>query len=374
MDALTPEIIAGIVAAVVLAGGVGGWMVVRSRRAAAALGDELGGELRAEDRPREVEVDTSAPPQAQAPSVASRFFAGLARSRQALARGLGLALSADGPLDERLEQLEEALIGADCGVRTATGMVEAIRSRSPENADAEVLRSLLAEELRSSLGPARAVASMPASPPLVILVVGVNGSGKTTTIGKLAHRYVAEGRSVLLGAGDTFRAGAIEQLQVWGERAGVPVVAHQEGADPAAVIFDAIKAGQARGADVVICDTAGRLQAQKPLMDELGKVVRVMKKARPDAPHEVLLVLDATIGQNALSQARVFKDVVGVTGVVLTKLDGTARGGVVVAVHQELGLPVKLVGLGEGADDLRDFDPDAFVDALLGEDEEVGAA
>ena len=172
-----------------------------------------------------------------------------------------------------------------------------------------------------------------------------------------------------MAAGDTFRAGAIEQLQVWGERVGVPVVAHQEGADPAAVLYDGIEAGIARGVDVVICDTAGRLQAQSALMDELGKVVRVMGKALPGCPHEVLLVLDATIGQNALSQARAFKDVVGATGVVLTKLDGTARGGVVVAVKAEMDLPVKLIGLGEGIDDLRTFDKEAFVDALLATEE-----
>ena len=207
---------------------------------------------------------------------------------------------------------------------------------------------------------------------MAILVVGVNGSGKTTTIGKLAARYKREGKSVMLAAGDTFRAGGIEQLKVWGDRTSVPVVAHQEGGDPAAVIFDALQSARAKGVDIVICDTAGRLQAQKPLMDELGKVVRVMGKALPGAPHEVLIVLDGTIGQNAMSQARVFKEVVGVTGVALTKLDGTARGGVVVAVREELGLPVKLVGLGEGIDDLRDFDPDAFVDALIGE--EHGAA
>ena len=200
------------------------------------------------------------------------------------------------------------------------------------------------------------------------LIVGVNGVGKTTSIAKLAHRYKSEGKSVLLAAGDTFRAGAIEQLQVWGERVGVPVVAHQEGADPAAVIYDGIEAGVARGVDVVICDTAGRLQAQSQLMDELGKVVRVMNKALPGCPHEVLLVLDATIGQNALSQARAFKDIVGATGVVLTKLDGTARGGVVVAVGAEMGLPVKLIGLGEGIDDLRLFEAEPFVDALLAND------
>jgi fused signal recognition particle receptor len=193
----------------------------------------------------------------------------------------------------------------------------------------------------------------------------VNGSGKTTTIGKLAARLKMGGKRVLLGAGDTFRAGAIEQLKVWAERADVEIVAQREGADPAAVAHQASEAAVARGVDVVLCDTAGRLQAQKALMDELAKVRRVVGKVIPGAPHEVLLVLDATMGQNALSQARLFKDVAGVTGVVLTKLDGTAKGGVVIAIAAELGLPVKLVGVGEKIEDLRDFDPVAFVDALL---------
>lgn len=299
-------------------------------------------------------------------SLAERFFRGLARSREALSRSLGLALGGTGPLDQRLEQLEEALIAADVGSRTAAALVEGLRRRARPEDPPERLRALLREELLTSIGPRVSLAGAPASGPLVVLVVGVNGSGKTTTIGKLASRFTRQGRSVVLAAGDTFRAGAIEQLRVWGERAGATVVAHQEGADPAAVVYDGVKAGQARGADVVICDTAGRLQAQRLLMDELGKVVRVMRKADPTAPHEALLVLDATIGQNALSQAREFKQVVGVTGVVLTKLDGTARGGVVIAVHKELGLPIKLVGLGEKADDLREFEPEAFVDALLG--------
>jgi fused signal recognition particle receptor len=210
-----------------------------------------------------------------------------------------------------------------------------------------------------------ALASAPAQGPLVILVVGVNGGGKTTTIGKLAARYAAAGSKVLLGAGDTFRAGAIDQLRIWAERARAEIVAHEEGADPAAVLFDALQAAQARGCDVVICDTAGRLQSRKPLMDQLGKVTRVLGKAVPGAPHEVLLVLDATIGQNALSQARIFREVVGVTGIVLTKLDGTAKGGVVVAVQAETGLPVKLVGVGEQVDDLRPFDARDFAAALL---------
>lgn len=301
----------------------------------------------------------------------SSFFAGLARTRAAFAESLA-RLVGGGALDEdALEALEETLIGADVGVGAATRITEALRSAAKEAGEGADLRLLLRSELRRRIGETSPIAAAPPSGPLAILVVGVNGSGKTTTIGKLAARYKREGKTVMLAAGDTFRAGAIEQLKVWGERTGVPVVAHQEGGDPAAVIFDALQSARAKSVDIVICDTAGRLQAQKPLMDELGKVVRVMGKALPGAPHEVLIVLDGTIGQNAMSQARVFKEVVGVTGVALTKLDGTARGGVVVAVREELGLPVKLVGLGEGIDDLRDFDPDAFVDALLGGDDGV---
>ncbi len=296
-----------------------------------------------------------------------RFSNGLARTRALLARGLAAFAARPHLDDEALEALEELLISADVGVRAATELAEHLRevARS-EGTDAD-LRAALAAEIRTRLGEPAGLAPVREGEPLAILVVGVNGSGKTTTIGKLAARYTRDGHSVLLSAGDTFRAGAIEQIKVWGDRSGVPVVAGQDGGDPAAVTFDACQSALARGVDVLICDTAGRLQAQKPLMDELGKVMRVMDKALPGAPHEVLLVLDATIGQNALSQARVFKEVVGVTGVALTKLDGTAKGGVVVAVRDELGIPVKLVGLGEGIDDLRLFDPDAFVDALLGE-------
>ena len=298
-------------------------------------------------------------------SEGASFLAGLGKTRAALSGALA-RMFASGSDTERFEALEEALIGADVGVRTAMDIVSDLQA-SPA-ADEATLRTQLREALLKRMSGEYALASRP-DKPLVLLVVGVNGSGKTTTIGKLAHRYKQEGKSVLLAAGDTFRAGAIEQLQVWGERVGVPVVAHQEGADPAAVLYDGIEAGIARGVDVVICDTAGRLQAQSALMDELGKVVRVMGKALPGCPHEVLLVLDATIGQNALSQARAFKDVVGATGVVLTKLDGTARGGVVVAVKAEMDLPVKLIGLGEGIDDLRTFDKEAFVDALLATEE-----
>ena len=288
------------------------------------------------------------------------FLSGLLKTRSALSAALSKIFTED--VSSRAEALEEALIAADVGVKTAMEVVADLdaASMSDEPSARAGLRDALLKRLDGEHGLITREET-----PLVLLVVGVNGSGKTTTIGKLAHRYKAEGKSVLLAAGDTFRAGAIEQLQVWGERVSVPVVAHQEGADPAAVIYDGIEAGVARGVDVVICDTAGRLQAQSQLMDELGKVVRVMNKALPGCPHEVLLVLDATIGQNALSQARAFKDIVGATGVVLTKLDGTARGGVVVAVGAEMGLPVKLIGLGEGIDDLRPFEAEPFVDALL---------
>jgi len=302
----------------------------------------------------------------QSPEGAS-FWSGLGRTRGALSAALSRIFADDASEREKFEALEEALIGADVGVKTAMSIVEAIREGGGAALEPGVLKGRLRSELLSRMSADTDLAVRDEGP-LVLLVVGVNGSGKTTTIGKLANRYVSEGKTVLLAAGDTFRAGAIEQLQVWGERVGVPVVAHQEGADPAAVLYDGIEAGVARGVDVVICDTAGRLQAQSQLMDELGKVVRVMGKALPGCPHEVLLVLDATIGQNALSQARAFKDVVGATGVVLTKLDGTARGGVVVAVKAEMGLPVKLVGMGEGTHDLRTFDSEAFVDALLAED------
>lgn len=284
----------------------------------------------------------------------SAWSAALSRTR-ALFAGLFPA-----SMDEAaLSAIEEALVRADVGARTSAALVAEIRGEPDP-------KSALVARVRARLGGVNTTL-LAGGPPHVILVVGVNGSGKTTTIGKLAARYRREGKSVLLGAGDTFRAGAIEQLKVWGERAEVDVIAQQEGADPAAVAHQAVEAARARGVDVVICDTAGRLQAQKALMDELAKVRRVVGKLVPGAPHEVLLVLDATMGQNALSQARIFKDVAGVTGVVLTKLDGTAKGGVVVAIAEEFGLPVKLVGLGEKIEDLQPFDADAFAAALVGD-------
>jgi fused signal recognition particle receptor len=308
----------------------------------------------------ETVVPDPAPPQSKSAvepgnvAATGGLFAALSRTRELFAGLFGQRA------DERarIEALEEALVRADVGARTAARLAEEMRGKPDPQA-------ALRDALLARLGPAAPL--RPGGPPWVVLVVGVNGSGKTTTIGKLAARWKGEGRSVLLGAGDTFRAGAIEQLKVWGERAGVEVVAQAEGADPAAVAHMAVETAKARGTEVVICDTAGRLQAQKALMDELAKVRRVIGRIVPGAPHEVLLVLDATMGQNALSQARLFKDVAGVTGVALTKLDGTAKGGVVVAIAEEFGLPVKLIGVGEKVADLRDFDPQAFVDAMVGQ-------
>jgi fused signal recognition particle receptor len=354
----------GILALVALVSGGIGFGFGRRGRPGLDLDEGLD-ELESAQGSEPLAVQQTAPKDTKGSANKSGFFAGFARSRAALADQLARWTGAAADLPA-LDELEEVLISADVGVRTSMEIVEGLRSRSQRDTTGEQLQAMLRDEVRRRIGEPEGLAQKPSDGPLVLLVVGVNGSGKTTTIGKLAARYQRAGHSVVLAAGDTFRAGAIEQLKVWGGRAGVPVIAQQSGADPAAVIFDALKAAEARGADIVICDTAGRLQAQTALMDELAKVVRVMKKAVPSAPHEVLLVLDGTIGQNALSQAKVFKDVVGVTGVALTKLDGTAKGGVVVAVRSETGLPIKLVGLGEGMDDLRDFDPDAFVDALLG--------
>ncbi|MDP2315454.1 MAG: signal recognition particle-docking protein FtsY [Pseudomonadota bacterium] len=300
-----------------------------------------------------------------APSPADRFAAALQRTRDALGGTLRAVFGREHADEEAYEGLEEALLRADVGTRATSALLDELRKRVPKDAPGSALRRELRALVRERLERhSTALATVP-SGPLVILVVGVNGSGKTTTIGKLAARYRKEGRTVLLGAGDTFRAGAIEQLKVWGERADAPVIAQQEGADPAAVCHDTLQAAVARNIDVVICDTAGRLQAQKALMDELAKVRKVIGRIVPGAPHETLLVLDGTMGQNAFSQARVFKDVAGVTGVALTKLDGTAKGGVVIGISEEFELPVKLVGVGEKVEDLRTFDPAAFAGALF---------
>jgi fused signal recognition particle receptor len=299
----------------------------------------------------------------------TRLRTRLARSNNALGHGL-LALLTRETVDEATwEELEETLLIADLGVGPTTELLDSLRGKVAVlgTRDPEHVRALLRESLLELVDPGldRSLAvDRHASRPAVVLVVGVNGTGKTTTVGKLARVLVAEDKDVVLGAADTFRAAAADQLQTWGERVGVPVVrSDREGADPAAVAFDAVAAGLETEADVVLIDTAGRLQNKVGLMDELGKIKRVIERHGP--VDEVLLVLDATTGQNGLNQARVFGQVVNVTGIVLTKLDGTARGGIVVAVQRELGVPVKLVGLGEGPDDLAPFEAEAFVDALL---------
>jgi fused signal recognition particle receptor len=299
-----------------------------------------------------------------------RLRSRLARSQNSLGRGLLSVLSREHLDEEAWDEVEEALLTADVGVSATTEIVERLRERTRvlgTRSQGE-LRALLADELVSALQPAmdRSLRTDPgAGRPAVVLVVGVNGTGKTTTCGKLARVLVADGRSVLLGAADTFRAAAAEQLATWGARVGAETVRGPEGGDPASVAFDAVKQGTEAKVDTVLIDTAGRLHTKVGLMDELGKVKRVVEKQGP--VDETLLVLDATTGQNGMTQARVFTEVVDVTGIVLTKLDGTAKGGIVLSVQRELGVPVKLVGLGEGADDLAPFDPEQFVDALLGE-------
>ena len=298
----------------------------------------------------------------EAPGWMARLRATLTRTREAFGARVEALLA--GPVDESFyTHLEEALIQADVGVALSAEIVERLRAQPGAARTAEVLRATLAEIVRERLGPAGRLRLDP--PPAVVMVLGVNGSGKTTTIGKLAHRMRLEGRRILLAAGDTFRAAAIEQLEVWGERAGAPVIRHQVGADPAAVVFDAAQAALARHADVLIVDTAGRLHTKVNLMEELKKVNRVIARALPASPVERLLVLDATTGQNGLAQARHFHNAVGLTGLVLTKLDGTAKGGIVVAVAQALQVPITFIGTGEGLDDLQPFDPTAFATVLL---------
>jgi len=269
---------------------------------------------------------------------------------------------------EILEELETRLLQADVGVTVTSDLLEGLRKRIARHQldDVEALRQALREDITALLQPvAKPLVIDRAHRPYTILVVGVNGSGKTTSIGKLATRYTRDGLKVMLAAGDTFRAAAVEQIGIWADRSGAELIAQQSGADPAAVAFDALNAARSRGVDVLIADTAGRLQAQAHLMEELRKVRRVLGKADPTAPHEVLLVLDANQGQNALAQAKQFHDAVGVTGLVLTKLDGTAKGGIVLAIAKQLGLPIRFIGIGEGADDFGEFDAAAFAAALI---------
>jgi fused signal recognition particle receptor len=293
----------------------------------------------------------------------------LARTSDALVGRVGRLLGGRALDPALLEELEALLFSADLGVATAEDLLGAVR-KNAAGGDAAAVEAALREAILAKLARVQPAPRPLAGPPHVVLVLGVNGSGKTTTIGKLAARHVREGRRVVLGAGDTFRAAAIEQLQAWGERAGCEVVAGAAGGDPAAVAFDTAKAAVARGADLAIVDTAGRLQTQKPLMEELAKIARVLGREVPGAPHETLLVLDANTGQNALSQARLFTAATRVTGLVLTKLDGTAKGGVLVGLADELGIPVQFVGVGEAVEDLRAFDAREFVDALFAREED----
>jgi len=267
--------------------------------------------------------------------------------------------------DEFFEELEEILITSDVGVNTTMEIVGELRKQVKEQkiGDAEKIRNILKDKIAAILesGQEDFISKFPA----VLLIVGVNGVGKTTTIGKLASKYRQEGRKVLIAAGDTFRAAAAEQLQIWGQRAGVEVISHEEGSDPAAVIFDSIHAARSRGADILICDTAGRLHSKKNLMNELEKINRVIDREYPEAHKEVLLVLDATTGQNAVVQAKLFKEVVGITGIILTKLDGTAKGGVIIAVKSELNVPIRFIGVGEKVEDLQPFDSRQFTEALF---------
>ncbi|MEX2289687.1 MAG: signal recognition particle-docking protein FtsY [Mycobacteriales bacterium] len=302
----------------------------------------------------------------------TRLRSRLARSQTTLGRGLFALLSRDNLDEDTWEEVEDTLLGADMGVAATTELVGRLRTRVRVDGVCTIsdLRPLLREELVTAIGADadRSLKTLPHEDgtPAVVLVVGVNGTGKTTTCGKLARVLVADGRSVVLGAADTFRAAAADQLQTWGERVGAATVRGAEGGDPASVAFEAVAKGKADGVDTVLIDTAGRLHTKSGLMDELGKVKRVIEKHGP--VDETLLVLDATTGQNGVVQARVFTEAVAVTGIVLTKLDGTAKGGIVVAVQRELGIPVKLIGLGEGPDDLAPFEPEAFADALLGDE------
>ncbi len=295
-----------------------------------------------------------------------RLKEGLAKTRKSLIGKVEAIFTGRKIDEETLEELEETLITSDIGTKATAEIVELLRdkARRGEIRDSDNVRELLKREMTAILGPSQPLVPS-GEKPFVILTVGVNGVGKTTTIGKLAGRFISEGKSVLLAAADTFRAAAIEQLEIWARRTGAQIVKHQSGSDPAAVAFDSIEASRSRNIDVVIIDTAGRLHTKSPLMEELKKVRRVIDKSLPGAPHETLLVVDATTGQNAMKQAEMFHSTVGITGIALTKLDGTAKGGIVFAIRKELGIPIRLIGVGEGIEDLRDFDSKEFVEALF---------
>ena len=304
----------------------------------------------------------------------SRLKAGLSKTRNNILGQITGLLRVGRTIDaELMEEIEEILIQADVGVNTTLELMDNVREVVREKGlnDASELAEILKQEMLNILGEDAPI-NVDGGQPYTILVLGINGAGKTTTIGKLAHRFRSEGSRVIVAAGDTFRAAAADQLAIWCDRAGVELIQGSEGADPASVVFDAIDAAKSRQAEVLIVDTAGRLHTKKPLMDELSKIGRVMQRAIPEAPHEVLLVLDGTAGQNAIMQAKVFNEAVPITGVAVTKLDGTAKGGIVIAVNKEIGAPVRLIGIGEKLDDLRDFVGRDFVEALFEREEAAG--
>jgi fused signal recognition particle receptor len=304
----------------------------------------------------------------QEPSLLEKLKSGVQKTRAGLVSALEDAIQGKKEIDaDLLDELEFTLISADIGVRTTAEILDRIRERAGRHqlGDATEIKGLIREHLLEILEASERAPARVTEPPAVVLVIGVNGAGKTTTIGKLASRFKSEGRSVLLCAADTFRAAAIEQLEIWGQRTGTQVIRQMAGSDPSAVLFDAVSAARARQVDYVIVDTAGRLQTKDNLMAELQKMSRTAKKVIPEAPHEVLLIIDATTGQNGLEQARKFTDNSGVTGIVLTKLDGTAKGGIVVAIARELNLPIRYIGVGEKIDDLLPFDSEKFIESLF---------
>jgi len=340
------------------------------------------GEISAEAIPIKVETTE---PESQKKGWFQRLSSGLSKTRKNLAGRISVLISSKRKIDdELLEEIEEILIQADVGVNTTLNLMDRIREIVRERGmeDSSELEQILKSEMLNILGEEEYAINVDEAlhevsaersehRPFVIMVLGVNGVGKTTTIGKLAARYKQEGRRVLVAAGDTFRAAGVDQLDIWCNRAGVELIKGNQGSDPASVVFDAIHAAQARKADVLIVDTAGRLHTKKPLMEELAKIGRVMKRELPGSPHEVLLVVDATTGQNAIMQAKMFNEAVPTTGIALTKLDGTAKGGIVIAIKDELSVPVKLIGIGQEIDDLRDFSAKDFIEALFAEEQTV---
>ncbi len=299
--------------------------------------------------------------------VFSKLKSGLSKTRQVLTTDVNDLFTNASLIDEALfEELEELLITADLGIDITMGMMERIRKKAKKLKDANELRQVLKDELLSLFPETKDTSDNPEmTKPLVIMMVGVNGAGKTTTLGKLAMKYTRQGKKVLIAAADTFRAAAVEQVAIWADRSNADIVKHREGSDPAAVAYDAIEASIARGVDIVLVDTAGRLHTQKNLMEELKKIKRSINKKLTDAPHEVMMVLDATTGQNAISQAKIFHEAVGITQISLTKLDGTAKGGIVAAIASTMEIPITYIGVGEAIDDLQDFDPNRFINALF---------